>query len=101
MFGSIGLLHNRLNNAFDAVNSKAGGKRWVRIVAAAQSHANDEIQNQMRIDVIDGGPGVAEEHRSHVMDAFFTTKPMGAGLGVGLSHLQDHRTGPQRQPGVD
>ncbi len=39
----------------------------------------------MIIDIIDSGPGVAEEHRAHLMEAFFTTKPLGGGMGVGLS----------------
>ena len=33
------------------------------------------------IDVIDSGPGVAPEHRKHLMEPFYTTKPLGAGDG--------------------
>jgi signal transduction histidine kinase len=35
--------------------------------------------------VIDGGPGVAPEHRERLMQTFFTTKSLGAGIGIGLS----------------
>lgn len=35
--------------------------------------------------MIDGGPGVAPEHRERLMQTFFTTKSMGAGIGIGLS----------------
>ena len=35
--------------------------------------------------MIDGGPGVAPENRARLMQTFFTTKSMGAGIGIGLS----------------
>ncbi len=34
--------------------------------------------------VQDEGPGVTPEHRDHVFDALFTTKPKGTGLGLAL-----------------
>jgi two-component system NtrC family sensor kinase len=35
--------------------------------------------------VRDSGPGVAPETRAHIMEPFFTTKPVGKGTGLGLS----------------
>jgi len=72
------ILLNMLNNAFDAVDGAGSTERWVRIVAS-------QVGESVSIDVIDSGPGVAPEHRKHLMEPFYTTKPLGAGMGVGLS----------------
>lgn len=37
------------------------------------------------VEVTDDGPGVPEDIRDRVFDAFFTTKDVGAGTGLGLS----------------
>jgi two-component system NtrC family sensor kinase len=81
------IILNLLNNAFDAVDGAAQAERWVRVQA---SHANGFVH----IDIVDSGPGVAPEYREHLMQPFYTTKPLGAGMGVGLSLsrtiAQDH-----------
>jgi C4-dicarboxylate-specific signal transduction histidine kinase len=81
------ILLNLLNNAFDAIDGATTRERWVRIRTI---HTDGYIQ----IDVIDSGPGVAPEYREHLMQPFYTTKPVGAGMGVGLSLsrtiAQDH-----------
>jgi len=49
------------------------------------------------LEVIDSGPGIPDDVRDHIFDAFFTTKPVGRrrGAGLGLSVVQavadDHR----------
>jgi signal transduction histidine kinase len=36
------------------------------------------------VEIVDTGPGIAPELRTRIFDAFFTTKPFGAGTGLGL-----------------
>jgi len=39
----------------------------------------------VRTDIIDNGPGIAQEHLEQLFDPFFTTKETGKGTGLGLS----------------
>jgi signal transduction histidine kinase len=39
-------------------------------------------------EVADNGPGVAEADRERIFDPVFTTKPPGAGTGLGLANAQ-------------
>jgi len=66
---------NILNNAVDAIAEKGGkGEIWVR---------TDAVENRVRVEIIDSGPGVQNPHR--VFDPFYTTKAVGKGTGLGLS----------------
>ena len=40
--------------------------------------------DSMRVTIADRGPGIPEEHRERVFDAFFTTKQSGTGLGLAI-----------------
>jgi signal transduction histidine kinase len=42
-------------------------------------------REQLRIDVVDNGAGIAPEHIRYIFDPFFTTKPPGKGTGLGLA----------------
>src|SRR6185436_3725961 len=39
----------------------------------------------VRVIIVDNGPGIAEKNLSKVFDPFFTTKEVGRGTGLGLS----------------
>jgi len=41
--------------------------------------------NAIRIVVADNGPGIPEAVRKRIFEPYFTTKPLGAGTGVGLA----------------
>jgi C4-dicarboxylate-specific signal transduction histidine kinase len=71
------ILLNLLQNAFDAVVEQKG-ERWVRLEV---THEDDSVV----ISVTDSGPGIPPEARPHIMEPFFTTKPVGKGTGLGLS----------------
>lgn len=64
-----------LDNAFDAVGSDAP---WARLEA---ERAGDRIV----LRCSDGGPGVAPDDVAKLGVPFFSTKPPGLGVGVGLS----------------
>jgi PAS domain S-box-containing protein len=74
---------NLVANAIDACTE--GG-----MVTVLSRAAGDEVI----IEVIDNGPGIAPEIRDKIFDPFFTTKSPGQGTGLGLSisHgiVQDH-----------
>jgi signal transduction histidine kinase len=64
---------NLLDNALDAVNEQG----HVELTAEREAGA-------IVVRVIDDGPGISAEIRNRIFDAFFTTKPVGAGTGLGL-----------------
>jgi two-component system C4-dicarboxylate transport sensor histidine kinase DctB len=70
------VLVNLIRNALDAV---ADVKRPAIEIAA---RADDET---VRISIADNGPGVPPEVIDRIFDPFVTTKPVGKGLGLGLS----------------
>ena len=68
---------NLLDNAADAVNG--GGE------IAIQTRRDD---NQTVVEIVDNGPGIPPENRSHIFEPFFTRKGVGSGRGLGLTISQ-------------
>lgn len=76
--GIIGVLINLLSNAAQAL--QRAGREQPRISIRGE-HRNARLWLTMR----DNGSGIAPEHISRVLEPFFTTRDVGAGLGLGLS----------------
>jgi PAS domain S-box-containing protein len=71
------VLLNLLQNAFDELVDW-DGDRWVELDVTL--HPPWAV-----FSVLDSGPGIRPENRAHIMEPFFTTKPLGKGTGLGLS----------------
>jgi signal transduction histidine kinase len=68
---------NLIDNAVDAVGDEG------RIVVRTRAQGA-----RVLVEVVDDGPGVPEDLQARVFDAFFTTKPVGQGTGLGLDIAQ-------------
>jgi signal transduction histidine kinase len=71
----LSALINLVANARDAIN--AAGNIVIEVVA--------QDQESTRISVIDKGTGMDAETLTRAHEPFFSTKPLGAGTGLGLS----------------
>ncbi|RVU15102.1 sensor histidine kinase [Methylobacterium oryzihabitans] len=67
---------NLLQNAVDAVANHPAPRVRLSVTEAGE---------RVALEVADNGPGIPEEERARVFDAFFTTKPEGLGLGLAIS----------------
>lgn len=70
------VLLNLFMNAIQAMESEGELKAEVGLA---------DTPNEIRIDVVDNGPGIPPEITEQIFDPFFTTKKEGVGTGLGLS----------------
>ena len=71
---------NLVTNALDANASRGGGDVDVEL-----GREGDRVI----LSVVDDGPGVPEEDMKRIFDPLFTTKPVGASTGLGLTIVHD------------
>jgi signal transduction histidine kinase len=72
------VLLNLLMNAVDAVTESPPDRRRVRV---ATSHGAGEV----RLSVVDTGPGIPADHLVKIFEPFYSTKGDGRGMGMGLA----------------
>jgi signal transduction histidine kinase len=78
---------NLINNAFYAVNEKAGQN--VPGYEPTVTVATKKIADKVIVSVADNGNGIPQKVLDKIFQPFFTTKPTGQGTGLGLSLAYD------------
>ena len=73
------VLLNLIINAQQSLQDRPA-PRWIRVTSRF-----DRTADEIRITVADNGPGIPRHLRARVFEPYFTTKPVGTGLGVGLA----------------
>lgn len=69
---------NLLLNAIEATTDLSERTGAIRL------SSNLLADRRIKVCVEDNGPGVSEEARRHIFDAFYTTKPSGIGMGLSI-----------------
>jgi len=83
------VLMNLCTNAAEAIGDRTGTIRcYCSMTGATPEGLPQRPQGWVRLTVEDDGPGIPESARSRIFDAFYTTKPLGKGSGLGLSVVQ-------------
>lgn len=74
---------NLLDNALDAIEGT--GEIQIDLLY-------DKEEERARIEVSDNGHGISPEHKMHLFEPYFSTKPHGTGLGLAIvnSIINDH-----------
>ena len=73
---------NLIMNAAQAIDPGKPEQNRISISARSDAHT-------VYVDVMDTGRGIAAQNLDRVFDAFFTTKPIGEGTGIGLSFCKE------------
>ncbi|TNE95140.1 MAG: response regulator [Deltaproteobacteria bacterium] len=71
---------NLLSNALDALVDAKVDSPEVQVEVS-----KDRDSNILKIRIKDNGPGVPDENKEQIFNAFFTTKDVGEGTGLGLA----------------
>ncbi len=83
------VIHNLLQNAFDAVtesdqNKEIPSRIDVITEKVTYHNASNEICVAVRLSVMDNGPGFQQKILSRVFEPYVTTKKRGSGLGMAV-----------------
>jgi signal transduction histidine kinase len=68
---------NIIDNACDVLSDKPPGEGVITI-------RTQQVNDWIRVDIEDNGPGMSPDVQGRIFDPFFTTKAPGAGTGLGL-----------------
>ncbi len=74
----IHLMINLLQNAADSLRDKGAPEKKIKIEAGLQN-------GRILMTCEDNGKGINASDKEKIFDAFFTTKPVGSGMGLGLN----------------
>jgi len=74
------VLVNLLRNAMDAMEGAHTEQRSIIVEARRKG------KHAIEISVADSGPGIAAEVADRIFEPFVTTKPLGMGMGLSISH---------------
>ncbi|HTI58502.1 ATP-binding protein [Mucilaginibacter sp.] len=66
---------NLIDNALDAMEGVENPTLTIK---------TERDREFVQVSIIDNGPGIPDDVRSHIFEPFFTTKEMGKGTGMGL-----------------
>lgn len=73
---------NLIRNAVDALAAKAGDRQLT--ITTSREQVGDGSSGLVRVVVRDNGPGLQRQTIDALCATFFTTKPEGMGLGLGI-----------------
>ncbi len=76
----VQVIINLVQNALDAMKTKTYSSDDPPTINISAESLGDRVVITFR----DNGPGIPESIRANVFDSFFTTKDVGAGMGLGL-----------------
>jgi two-component system, NtrC family, nitrogen regulation sensor histidine kinase GlnL len=77
---------NLIKNAAEAIGQRGTIRLQTRMETEFLMTAEGRRRQFLRVDISDSGPGMSERDLAQLFTPFFTTKPLGTGLGLVLSH---------------